>query len=97
MKAGAAAAILAGAVATLTLGTLAVLGSDELLPTECGCRADGGQCSVKLLDGGRGAAPFGLTVGNGYPLTEPRGDGCVRMPCTEGFGKSVWPAECPSE
>jgi hypothetical protein len=70
-------------------------GGVDFVPQECACRKAKGECWV-VLDGGAKLAPFGKTLGPGYPDNAVwSGDGCAPKACVELLGLSGWPTECP--
>lgn len=70
-------------------------GGVEFVAQACACRKPKGDCWV-MTDAGMEKAPFGKTLGPGYPPFDVfAGDGCVPKACVEFFGSSSWPAECP--
>jgi hypothetical protein len=70
-------------------------GGVDFVPQECACRKARGECWV-VLDGGAKLAPFGKTLGPGYPDNAVwSGDGCAPKACVELLGSSGWPTECP--
>lgn len=71
---------------------------------ECGCRKASGVCRYQLPDGGTAPAPFGRTLGPGYPPFETFGGaGCAPKACTALAAHDAqrrpvdetWPADCP--
>jgi hypothetical protein len=66
------------------------------LPLACACRKAKGECQYVTDDGGLMQAPFGQTLGPGYPPFESWvGAGCVPKACVELAGSTSWPAQCP--
>jgi hypothetical protein len=70
-------------------------GGVAFVAQECACRKAKGDCWV-LTDAGAFPAPFGKTLGPGYPdFAVWSGDGCEPKTCVELLGLSGWPSECP--
>jgi hypothetical protein len=70
-------------------------GGVAFVAQECACRKAKGDCWV-ISDAGAQLAPFGKTLGPGYPERDVwSGPGCVPKTCVELLGLSGWPSECP--
>lgn len=64
---------------------------------DCACRRATGACKVRAPDGGLMDAPWGVTLGPGYPHEEFGGQGCEPKVCRglAGPGDGTWPEVCP--
>lgn len=72
------------------------VGGVTYLPHVCACRGESGQCLYTNSSGVQLPAPFGRTLGPGYPPYESfSGAGCVLKACSEVAGETSWPAACP--